>query len=368
MKKVVSLLLCLVLSLIVFSSCNKDKEYTIDIFICNEANQTDLQLRQSVEYYLSRIEGVTCRFYDAENDMEKQLEQVDEAVKDKSDLLIVQLVQNDDSPESYRVVMKAKDASLPVIFIDRQVEPTAVASYKSLSMFIGYNQDSAADVFSEMVGQYIIDNFSDIDLNGDDTISYIMFRGVIGNIESSKRTISTVTKINGMLLKEELNELVFYDENSQVSYMASDGKRELAKRYMQDALAAFPFDEDNPIELIMANNDILALGVIEALQEVGYNLGDGESPTIPIFALDGTPDGLDAVKQGLMSGTVYIDQQSIAVQLAIVVKILANSGTIEDYLAPIREQTEEAEDTETIIRVDEGTDLVYLPFLKVYSL
>ena len=40
----------------------------------------------------------------------------------------------------------------------------------------------------KMVGQYVVDNFDAIDLNGDGKISYAMFMGQLGNVEAIYRT------------------------------------------------------------------------------------------------------------------------------------------------------------------------------------
>ena len=70
----------------------------------------------------------------------------------------------------------------------------------------------------------------------------------------------------------------------------------------------------NNIEVVVANNDAMALGAILALQADGYNLPDAQdkSKFIPVVGIDGLPAALDAVERGTMIGTVFNDYNSTA--------------------------------------------------------
>ena len=70
----------------------------------------------------------------------------------------------------------------------------------------------------------------------------------------------------------------------------------------------------NNIEVVVANNDAMALGAILALQAEGYNLPDAQdkSKFIPVVGIDGLPAALDAVERGTMIGTVFNDYNSTA--------------------------------------------------------
>ena len=73
------------------------------------------------------------------------------------------------------------------------------------------------------------------------------------------------------------------------------------------------------IEAVLANNDDMALGAIEALKAEGYNLGDA-SKYIPVVGVDATAPALEAMSKGEMLGTVLndADNQGIsAVRLAV---------------------------------------------------
>ncbi|WP_278046013.1 substrate-binding domain-containing protein [Clostridium beijerinckii] len=67
----------------------------------------------------------------------------------------------------------------------------------------------------------------------------------------------------------------------------------------------------NNVEAIIATNDNMAIGIIEALQAMGYNNG-GKERTIPVVGVDGIPEAGELIKKGFMAGTVVQDAQTMA--------------------------------------------------------
>lgn len=65
------------------------------------------------------------------------------------------------------------------------------------------------------------------------------------------------------------------------------------------------------IEVIIANNDEMAIGAIQALQEYGYNKGDS-TRMIPIVGVDAIPEAQELIEQGIMTGTVLQDAKAMA--------------------------------------------------------
>ena len=63
------------------------------------------------------------------------------------------------------------------------------------------------------------------------------------------------------------------------------------------------------IEAVLANNDDMALGAIEALKAKGYNKGD-KTKFIPVVGVDATAPALEAMKEGSMLGTVLNDAEN----------------------------------------------------------
>ncbi len=73
------------------------------------------------------------------------------------------------------------------------------------------------------------------------------------------------------------SELVFYDSaaNSNNYLLDQNGQwsSAAATDYMSTILAQYSEANNNMVELVIANNDDMALGAISALQAAGYNKG-----------------------------------------------------------------------------------------------
>lgn len=67
----------------------------------------------------------------------------------------------------------------------------------------------------------------------------------------------------------------------------------------------------NKIEVVIANNDKMAIGAIQALQQYGYNKG-GNTKTIPVVGVDAIPEAQELIKQGIMTGSILQDAQAMA--------------------------------------------------------
>ena len=69
----------------------------------------------------------------------------------------------------------------------------------------------------------------------------------------------------------------------------------------------FPDD----LDVIFSNNDTMAQGAIESLQQVGFN-GDDEANYIPVYGVDAIDAALQLVESGGMAGTVKQDNVGMA--------------------------------------------------------
>jgi methyl-galactoside transport system substrate-binding protein len=65
------------------------------------------------------------------------------------------------------------------------------------------------------------------------------------------------------------------------------------------------------IEVIIANDDTMAIGAIKALQEEGYNMGNSLN-TIPVVGVDVTPTAKELIEKGYMLGSVFQDSKAYA--------------------------------------------------------
>lgn len=74
-----------------------------------------------------------------------------------------------------------------MIFFNREVSDAVVNSYEKCA-FIGTDAAEAGHMQGQMIADYLLANYDDVDLNGDGTISYVMFKGQNANPEAEYRT------------------------------------------------------------------------------------------------------------------------------------------------------------------------------------
>ena len=183
----------------------------------------------------------------------------------------------------------------------------------------------------QQFGNYTVGDIKYRDLNGDGKISYVMFKGQEGNLEAIARTKYGVEDCNKLLTAAGKPELSFYDASNSDKYLVDqDGQwsSAAATNYMSTILAQYSEANNNMVELVIANNDDMALGAISALQAAGYNTGSGK--VIPIFGVDATDAGKSAIKSGAMTGTIRQDGDGMASTIFTVMNNLRDGkGTFE---------------------------------------
>ena len=332
MKKILAIMLAVLLMAGALTACGGSSDgskgevsvlyYTFsDTYISSVRSAMDKLLKDA---------GVKFNDYDANGNQTQQTEQVDVAIAKGSSALIVNVVDTGSNDAAQTIVNKAKAANIPVIFFNRSVDETVVKSYDKC-VFVGTDYEMAGHMQGEMIGKYIVENFGKLDLNGDGKISYVMFKGQEGNLEAIARTKYGVEDCNKLLTAAGRPELSFYDASNSDKYLVDqDGQwsSAAATNYMSTILAQYSEANKNMVELVIANNDDMALGAISALQAAGYNTGSGK--TIPIFGVDATDAGKSAIKSGAMTGTIRQDGDGMASTIFTVMNNLRDGkGTFE---------------------------------------
>ena len=250
----------------------------------------------SVEKHLQEIEQnnyneVKFIFYNSKGNKELQNEQFEELIKNKVDVILLNLV---DPNNSDYFVNKAKSNNMPLIFFNR--EPDSFDSIKSYrkSLYIGTSACEAGT----MQGQMIISQMEKgliKDKNNNKKIDYLLLKG-------EKDSIETINKS-----KCVIDEIDKYGSKSNEVYSGYfNWSREITKERIKPIL----LQNINYIELIIANNDEMAIGAIEALQEQGYNLGDSFK-YIPVVGINGIATAIELINKDVMEGTILQDPKAL---------------------------------------------------------
>ena len=132
-----------------------------------------------------------------------------------------------------------------------------------------------------------------VDKNGDGKLQYVLFEGEAGHQDAIMRTeyvVSTLQK-KGIPLE-------------RLGYGIANWSRAEAQSRMMQLYSEL----EDKIELILSNNDDMALGVLDAYDKIGV-----QKDARPwIYGIDGTMAGINAVKKGAMKATVYNDEMAQA--------------------------------------------------------
>jgi len=250
------------------------------------------------------LEGkATFTMQDGKGDQAAQNDQLDVMLEKKVNGLIVNMV---DAQAAGGVLDKIKAAGIPVVFFNREPDLGLIQEYDK-AVFIGTNAADAGKMQGDIIKK-IWDSHPDYDLNKDGQFQYVMFQGEPDNPEAIARTEWSVkqAELNGVKMAKIGQTYVCNWDTAQ------------AQAAMESALAA----NEGKIELVIANNDSMAMGAIAALSNIGYNI-EGGGKFIPVLGVDATDQAIDAINKGLMSGTVKQDGQAMGEAIAAVMLNLA---------------------------------------------
>ena len=249
-------------------------------------------VRTALDAQLDALD-VTYQDFDSNGNQTTQNEAIQTAIADGYNLLIVNMVTSGSSDTAKGIMELAGD--VPVIFFNRAVDEDGVEAsasvlnaYENIA-FVGTDAPEAGHLQGKMVGEYVLEHYDELDLNGDGKISYAMFKGDEANVEAIYRTQYGVEDANAVLTAAGKPELVYFDANNTSGYQVDlNGQWSAAAAldYMNTNLSQYNEGNNNMIELIICNNDNMAEGCISALESAGYNNGTGK--TIPVFGVDAT--------------------------------------------------------------------------------
>ncbi len=294
------------------SSQSAGGEGEISVFYYTFGDTYISSVRSAMDQIL-KDSGRTFNDYDGNSNQTTQTEQVQTAIAKGSSLLIVNVVDTGSNDAAQNIVDLAKAADIPVLFFNRSVEEEVVSSYEKCA-FIGTDYEMAGHMQGKMIGEFLVSNFEAVDLNGDGKISYVMLKGQEGNMEAIARTQYGVEDCDAVLTEAGKPALEFYDASNSNKYLVDQTGQwssAAATDYMNTLLAQYNESNNNMVELVIANNDEMALGAISALQTAGYNKG-GDTTKIPVFGVDATDAAREAIANDYMVGTIKQDAEGMA--------------------------------------------------------
>lgn len=222
----------------------------------------------------------------------------------------------------------------PLVFFNRQPsDPTTGAidtttmGHSDKTFYVGFDAAGGGTVQGKMITDYLkTKKLADLDKDGDKKIGYVLCIGDTGHNDSKART-SGVRKALGTwtdagattpgAANTQVGSVVLADGTYPVVELDSKEMKSTAGATWDattagDALSTWVASKGNTINLILSNNDGMAMGC----------LAQSNFPTgTPIFGYDANADAVQSIIDGKLTGTV---SQNVDAQATATLQVLRN--------------------------------------------
>ena len=246
--------------------------------------------------------AINVELMDASQSQLTQNEQVKSLIEKGCDVICVNLV---DRTEPTTITDLAESKQVPIIFFNRELVAEDLERWSEL-YYVGADALQSGVLEGELAANAFKTN-AKMDKNGDDICQYVVLEGEAGHQDSIVRTEYSVNTLieNGV-------------EAEKLGYAMANWNRAQAQTKTAALLTQF----SGKIELIIANNDDMALGAIDALRDSQIPREDWPG----VVGIDGTDAGLLTVENGEMLGTVYNDKEGQAREMLNLAFAIATNG------------------------------------------
>ncbi|WP_033012450.1 ribose ABC transporter substrate-binding protein RbsB [Geobacillus kaustophilus] len=303
MRKAVGLLATLLLAGGVLGGCSLDQnnassdkgktkqdgEVKIGLSISTLNNPFFVTLKEGAEK-AAKDEGAELIVVDAQNDSAKQINDIEDLIQQKVDVL---LVNPTDSSAVASAIESANSANIPVITVDRSADGGEVVTHIASDNVAG----------GKMAAQFLVDHLK----NGGNIVE---LEGIPGSSAARERG-------------EGFHQVIDKAANMKVvAKQAADFDRAKGLSVMENILQSH-----KDIQAVFAHNDEMALGALEALQAHGMN-------NVLVVGFDATDDAVKAVKEGKMAATVA-QKPALIGEKAVEAAIRVHKGEKVEKFIPV---------------------------------
>lgn len=243
-------------------------------------------VRRAIEKEAQGTVGVRLLMNDSQNNQSMQNDQVDVMLARGVDALAINLVDPAAAPT---VINKAKLDKVPVVFYNKEPTADELNSYEQ-AYYVGTDSKESGIIQGELIANHWKTN-PQWDLNKDGVLQFVLLKGEPGHPDAEARTSYAISALNDRGVKTEELHL---DTAMWDTAMAKD---------KMDAWISGP--NANKIEVVIANNDAMAMGAIESLRAA-------DRTDIPVYGVDALTEALALVESGQMQGTVLNDADNQA--------------------------------------------------------
>ena len=276
-------------------------------------NQSDTFLNELLDSFKEQLKEMqnedmdtVVMVRDAAGVQRTQDDQVKELINAGCDVLCVNLVDRADPSE---IIDMAREHEVPIIFFNREPVAEDLMQWDQI-YYVGADAEESGVMQGELAADMIKNN-SQTDRNRDGKIQYVVLEGEPGHQDAIIRTETAVKTLTDSGIELE-----------KLSYQIANWNRAQAENRMEQLIGQYP----NQIELVLSNNDDMALGAMDAYKKLNYT----ETALPVFFGIDGTDAGLEAVVDSELAGTVYNDKEGQAKAMAELCWALITGDDMEE--------------------------------------
>ncbi|GGE16081.1 rhizopine-binding protein [Aureimonas endophytica] len=226
-------------------------------------------LRQGMEARAKELPDVRLQVEDAQNDPQRQIDQVQNFIAAKVDAIVVAAVDGDGTPAMTKL---ATAAGIPIVYAVHP--PGDLETLPEKTAFVGSDETQSGTMQTKEVCKLL----------GGKGNAYVLM-GPLNNHSSIVRT----KDIEDVLATPDCAGIKIVDRQ------AAGWDRIEAQNIMTNWLSSA-----SDFDAVIANNDEMAIGAIQALKAVGR-----DPKSVVVAGIDATPDGLAAMKAGDLDVTVF---------------------------------------------------------------
>ncbi len=228
-------------------------------------------LRNGMSDYAKTQSGLSLQIEDAKDDVSKQLSQIQNFIANKVDAIIVNPV---DTSATERMTKLAEEAGVPLVYVNR--EPVDVDKLGAKAAFVASNERDSGTLEMQQICKL---------LGGKGNI--LVMQGELSNQAAVQRTAD----VHDVIAKEPCTGIKIIAEQT------ANWDRTKAQNLMTNWLS-----KGLKFNAIVANNDEMAIGALQALKAAGV-----DTKAAIVGGVDATQDALASMKAGDLKVTVFQD-------------------------------------------------------------
>ncbi|MGO1434759.1 MAG: sugar ABC transporter substrate-binding protein [Canibacter sp.] len=267
-----------------------DSKGKIALAMSHMTNEFTTTVAKAAEEQAEEL-GYELTVFDGKQDASTQVSQIEQAVSQGFDGILVEPISTDGVVPG---LIAANDAGVPIATIVQRAEDQSLAA-----SYIGGDEEAAGKLQME-------EALKTIDGEGEIAVLY----GPMGSDAQLARKAGY-----DAALKENPGVKVAFEQSG--NWVTAEALK-LVENWLSTG---------TDIKAVVAQNDGMAVGAAQAIQNAGHG---GE---IPVFGIDATADGVAAIEDGSMTGTVSQDTPGIGkLGVETIAKVIEGEDVPEDVL------------------------------------